>query len=57
MHKNLYTIALLGIVLNSCSFTTTEEAGIKYSTEPAFKVPKNIEWKEVGLTKIKYGIQ
>jgi len=51
MHKNLYTIILLGCLLNSCSFPTTKEAGIKYSTRPAFQVPKNIEWKEVGLAK------
>ncbi len=51
MHENLYTIVLLGILLNSCSFPTTKEAEIKYSTEPAFKVPKNIEWREVGLAK------
>ena len=51
MHKNLYTIVVLGILLKSCSFPTTKKAGIKYSTEPAFKVPKNIEWREVGLAK------
>jgi hypothetical protein len=51
MHKNLYAIVLLGFLLNSCSFPTTKEAGIKYSTRPAFQVPKNIEWREVGLAK------
>jgi len=51
MHKTLYTIILFGFLLNSCSFPTTKEAGIKYSTRPAFQVPKNIEWREVGLAK------
>lgn len=51
MHKNLYTIVLLGFLLNSCSFPTTQEAEIKYSTQPAFQVPQNMEWKAVGLAK------
>ena len=37
-------IVLLGLFLSSCSFPTTREAGIKYSTQTAFQVPKNIEW-------------
>lgn len=36
MHKNLNTIVLLAFLLNSCSFPTTKEAGIQYSTKPAF---------------------
>lgn len=52
MHRNLLcTIVLLGFILISCSFPKTKEAGIKYSTRPAFQVPKNIEWREVGLAK------
>lgn len=51
MHKHLYTIILFGFILNSCSFPTSIEAGIKYSTQPAFEVPENIEWREVGLAK------
>ena len=51
MHKYLYTIVLLGFLINSCSFPTTQEAGIQYSTQTAFQVPQNMEWKEVGLAK------
>ena len=51
VHTNLYAIVLVGILLNSCSFPTTKEAGIRYSTEPAFQFPKNIEWRDVGLAK------
>ena len=51
MYKNIYIIILIGILLSSCSFPTTKEAGIRYSTEPAFQFPKNIEWREVGLAK------
>ena len=51
MHKNLYTLVLLGFLLSSCSFPTTQEAGIKYSTKPAFQVPSDIKWKAVGLAK------
>ncbi len=51
MHKNIYTIILSVFLLNSCSFPTTKEAGIKYATRPAFPLPKNIEWREVGLAK------
>ena len=51
MHKNLYTLVLLGILLSSCRFPTTQEAGIKYSTKPAFQVPSDIKWKAVGLAK------
>ena len=51
MHKNLYMIVPLGFFLSSCSFPTTPEAGIKYSTQTAFQLPKNIEWREVGLAK------
>ena len=51
MHKNLYIIVLLAFLLNSCSFPTTKEAGIQYSTRPAFQVPENMEWRAVGLAK------
>ncbi len=51
MHKNLFSIILFVILLNSCNFQTTKEAGIKYSTRPVFQVLKNIEWREVGLAK------
>ncbi len=51
MHNNIYAVLLLGFLLNACSFPTTKEAGIKYSTQPAFQIPKNIEWREVGLAK------
>tara|TARA_B100000900_G_scaffold399608_1_gene402304 strand:- start:99 stop:275 length:177 start_codon:yes stop_codon:yes gene_type:complete len=51
MHKNLNIIVLLVFLLSSCSFPTTQEAGIKYSTQTAFQVPKNIDWREFGLAK------
>ena len=51
MYNNLYITILLGFLLNACSFPTTKEAGIKYSTKPAFKAPKNIEWRKVGIAK------
>tara|TARA_A100001035_G_C27306950_1_gene288004 strand:- start:22 stop:159 length:138 start_codon:yes stop_codon:yes gene_type:complete len=44
-------IVPLGFFLSSCSFPTTPEAGIKYSTQTAFQLPKNIELREVGLAK------
>lgn len=51
MLKNIFIILLFGFLLNACSFPTTKEAGIKYATQPAFKVPETIEWREVGLAK------
>ena len=51
MHKNLNTIVLLAFLLNSCSFPTTKEAGIQYSTKPAFQLPESMEWRAVGLAK------
>lgn len=51
MHKNIFTILLFGFILNSCIFPTSKEAGIKYSTQPAFQVPQTIEWREVELAK------
>ena len=51
MHKNICTIILFSFLFNSCSFPTTEQAGIKYSTQPAFQVPEDMKWKEVGLAK------
>lgn len=51
MHKNLFTTILSGFLINLCSFPTAQEAGIKYPTQPAFQVPENIEWREVGIAK------
>ena len=51
MYKNKCTIILFSFLLNSCSFSTTKQAGIKYSTRPAFQVPEDMKWKEVGLAK------
>lgn len=39
------------MVISSCSLPTTEEAGIRYPTKPAFEVPPNIQWNTVGLAK------
>ena len=51
MLKNICTTILFSSLLNSCSFPTTKQALIKYSTHPAFQVPVDIEWREVGLAK------
>ena len=51
MHKDICTILLFSFLFNSCSFPTIEQAGIKYSTQPAFQVPEDMKWKEVGLAK------
>ena len=39
------------MLFNSCDFDSVEEAGIKYPTKPAFEVPSNIEWQEIGTAK------
>lgn len=49
--KHINIFGLLMIFLTSCGFPTTEKAGIRYKTTPAFEVPDNIEWKKVGLAK------
>ena len=51
MHKDICTIILFSFLFSSCSFPTTEQAGIKYSTQPAFQVAEDIKWREVGLAK------
>ena len=51
MNKNVSTLILVVFLLSGCSFPTAEEAGIKYSAQPAFQVPENIQWREVGLAK------
>lgn len=45
----LITILLLSLI--SCSFPSTEKAGIKYPTTPAFEVSKNIKWKKISTAK------
>ena len=51
MNKNVSALILVVFLLSGCSFPTAEEAGIKYSAQPAFQVPENIQWREVGLAK------
>ena len=51
MHKNICTILLVSYLFNSCSFPTSEQAGIKYSTQPSFQVSEDIKWRKVGLAK------
>jgi hypothetical protein len=51
MHKGIYITILFSFLFNSCSFPTTKQAGIKYSTQPAFQVPEDINWREVGIAK------
>jgi len=50
MFNRILFIALI-FSLTSCSFDSVEEAGIKYPTKAAFKLPKNIKWQEVGFAK------
>ena len=51
--KSLFSklgICLLGILLfASCTFDSVEEAGIKYITKPAFELPSNIQWQDIGF--------
>ena len=50
VHKILFFCStILIMVLSSCGFDSVEEAGIQYSTKPAFKIPANIEWQGVGI--------
>ena len=51
MHKYICKILLFSFLINSCSFPTTQQAGIRYSTQPAFQVPNDMKWKEVGIAK------
>lgn len=51
MYKSLIVFSGLILVINSCSFPSTEEAGIRYATKSAFELPKNINWEEVGFAK------
>ena len=51
MLKDICTILLFSFLFNSCSFPTSEQAGIKYSTQPAFQVPEDMKWRKVGLAK------
>ncbi len=45
-------IFILGtILIYSCGFNTVEEAGIKYATKPAFELPTNIQWQQIGTAK------
>ena len=47
-----FAIIVLGTILfYSCGFKTVEEAGIKYATKPAFELPGNIDWKQIGTAK------
>lgn len=51
----LFAISIVGLVLvliiSSCGFPTTKEAGLRYATKPAFGVPANVEWEEVEFAK------
>jgi len=35
----------------ACSFETATEAGIKYTTKPAFELPLNIQYQKIGMAK------
>ncbi len=39
------------LIFTSCGFDSVEESGIKYATKPAFELPANIEWQQVGTAK------
>jgi len=54
MINKLKVITLLFIttLFVSCGdIPTTEELGLRYVTKPVFKIPENIEWKEVRFAK------
>ncbi len=48
--SSLFGYFIFGIFMfTSCGFESAAEAGIKYKTKPAFELPKNIQWQEVGF--------
>lgn len=47
MIKRIFSAIFL-LFVTSCGFDSVEEAGIKYPTTPAFEVPSNTQWQEVG---------
>ncbi len=43
----IYFFAILLFI--SCGFDSVEESGIKYVTKPAFKLPADVQWQEIGF--------
>ena len=39
------------LLFTSCGFDSVEEAGIKYATKPAFELPANTQWQQIGTAK------
>ncbi len=51
MVNKMLCIGLFVVLIASCGFDSLEEAGIKYATKPAFELPANIVWQQVGTAK------
>lgn len=51
MPKFPLIFSLLAALTVACSLPTAKEAGIRHATTPAFPIPTDIEWREVGLAK------
>jgi hypothetical protein len=50
--KNLRNIILFCLfILCSCGFPSVEDAQLRYITKPAFDLPKDIVWEEIGFAK------
>ena len=41
-------LIIVALLFSSCGFPSVEEASIHYPTTPAFEVPDNIQWLQVG---------
>ena len=47
-----YGLCIIGmLIFASCGFDSLEKAGIKYTTNPAFELPANIQWQQIGTAK------
>lgn len=51
MVKSILLIGVCISLFSACGFESVEEAGIKYATKHAFKLPDNIKWQQVGFAK------
>ena len=49
--KRIFIVIFFATIFAACSFDSVEEAGIKYATTPAFALPANIKWQQVGFAK------
>lgn len=51
MKIHLYKFILFTLLWSACGFPSVEESGLKYPTKPAFDIPTNIQWEEIGMAK------